>query len=200
MSGNIGVPIKLLYEAEGMKITVEMKNGEIYRGLLLGAEDTMNVSLSDVLRTARNGHISKLPNVYLRGSSIRFIALPDLLKSAPIFQKVQTQKRKLEESIAQRQGGTKKRKLEPWTKRHMCMYGLEMKKIMYKIYMKAQATNLHHEINSIVYRGFCGVSGRYNPNLFLHATLCRLNLSSGENRAGCALSVRFFVGDSFCLE
>jgi small nuclear ribonucleoprotein D3 len=112
MSGNIGVPIKLLYEAEGMKITVEMKNGEIYRGLLLGAEDTMNVNLSDVLRTARNGQISKLPNVYLRGSSIRFIALPDLLKSAPIFQKVQTQKRKLEESIAQKQGGvvSKKRK------------------------------------------------------------------------------------------
>jgi small nuclear ribonucleoprotein D3 len=111
MSKNIGVPIKLLYEAEGMKISVEMKSGEIYRGLLLGAEDTMNVSLSDVLRTARNGQITKLTNVYLRGSSIRFIALPDLLKSAPIFQKVQTQKRKMEEAMAQRQGGTKKRKL-----------------------------------------------------------------------------------------
>ena len=113
MSGNIGIPIKLLYEAEGMKISVEMKNGEIYRGLLLGAEDTMNVSLSEVLRTARNGKISKLPNVYLRGSSIRFIALPDLLKSAPIFQKVQSQKRKMEEAMAQRQGGTKKRKVAP---------------------------------------------------------------------------------------
>lgn len=110
MSGNVGVPIKLLYEAEGMKISVEMKNGEIYRGLLLGAEDTMNVSLSEVLRTARDGKISKLPNVYLRGSSIRFIALPELLKSAPLFQKVQTQKRKMEEAMAQRQGGTKKRK------------------------------------------------------------------------------------------
>lgn len=113
MSGNIGIPIKLLYEAEGMKISVEMKNGEIYRGLLLGAEDTMNVSLSEVLRTARNGRISKLPNVYLRGSSIRFIALPDVLKSAPIFQRVQTQKRKMEEAMAQRQGGTKKRKVAP---------------------------------------------------------------------------------------
>jgi small nuclear ribonucleoprotein D3 len=108
---NVGVPIKLLYEAEGMKITAEMKNGEIYRGLLLGAEDTMNVSLSDVLRTARNGQISKLPNVYLRGSSIRFIALPDLLKSAPMFQKVATQKRKMEEAAASRQGvAAKKRK------------------------------------------------------------------------------------------
>jgi small nuclear ribonucleoprotein D3 len=93
-----------------MKITVEMKNGEIYRGLLLGAEDTMNVSLSDVLRTARNGQISKLPNVYLRGSSIRFIALPDLLKSAPMFQKVATQKRKMEEAAAQRQGAAAKKR------------------------------------------------------------------------------------------
>ena len=94
-----------------MKITVELKNGEIYRGLLLGAEDTMNVSLSDVLRTARNGKVSKLPNVYLRGSSIRFIALPDLLKSAPIFQKVQIQKRKMEEADVQKSGGAKKRKM-----------------------------------------------------------------------------------------
>jgi small nuclear ribonucleoprotein D3 len=91
---------------------VEMKNGEIYRGLLIGAEETMNVSLTDVLRTARNGKISKMPNVYLRGSSIRFIALPDLLKSAPIFQKVASQKRKMEEATAQKMGGVKKRKRE----------------------------------------------------------------------------------------
>jgi small nuclear ribonucleoprotein D3 len=107
---NVGIPIKLLFEAEGMKITVEMKSGEIYRGLLLGAEDTMNVSLSEVLRTSRTGQISKLANVYLRGSSVRFIALPDLLKSAPIFQKVTSQKRKLEELMAQKQGEGKKRK------------------------------------------------------------------------------------------
>jgi small nuclear ribonucleoprotein D3 len=75
----------------------------------------MNVSLSDVIRTARNGQISKLPNVYLRGSSIRFIALPDLLKNAPVFKKVQTMKRKMEESQSQSQqrggsGGGKQNK------------------------------------------------------------------------------------------
>lgn len=84
----------------------QMKSGEIYRGLLLTAEDTMNVSLSEVIRTARNGQISRLPSVYLRGSSIRFIALPDLLKNAPIFKKVATLKRKMEEAQLQRQGGT----------------------------------------------------------------------------------------------
>jgi small nuclear ribonucleoprotein D3 len=127
-SGNVGIPITLLYEAEGMKVTVEvsvseylceshvflhslillflqlkMKNGEIYRGLLLSAEDTMNLSLSEVLRTARNGQITKLPCVYLRGSSIRFIALPDLLKNAPVFQKVANMKRKMEKEQQDRQ-------------------------------------------------------------------------------------------------
>uniref|UniRef100_A0A6U3DDB0 Small nuclear ribonucleoprotein Sm D3 n=1 Tax=Entomoneis paludosa TaxID=265537 RepID=A0A6U3DDB0_9STRA len=117
VSGNatIGVPVKLLYEAEGMKITVEMKSGEIYRGLLASAEDTMNVSLTDVLKTARNGQVSKLSSaVYLKGTHIRFIALPDLLKSAPLFGAVKTQKRKLEQAMAEKQGmsssSSKKRK------------------------------------------------------------------------------------------
>ena len=77
-----------------------MKSGEIYRGLLVSAEESMNMSLSDVLRTARNGQITKLTNVYLRGSSIRFIALPELLKNAPVFQKVKTMKRKMEAAHA----------------------------------------------------------------------------------------------------
>jgi len=93
-------------------VTAEMKNGEIYRGLLLSAEDTMNMTLSDVLRTARNGQITKLPSVYLRGSSIRFIALPELLKNAPVFQKVTTMKRKMEQEqkLRQQQQGNKRKR------------------------------------------------------------------------------------------
>lgn len=83
-----------------------MKNGEIYRGLLLNAEDTMNMTLSEVVRTARNGQVSKLPNVYLRGSGVRFIALPDLLRNAPAFKKVANMKAKMES--ADRGGGAGK--------------------------------------------------------------------------------------------
>ena len=79
-----------------------MKNGEIYRGLLLNAEDTMNMTLSEVVRTARTGHVSKLQNVYLRGGGIRFIALPDLLRNAPAFKRVSSMKAKME---AERGGG-----------------------------------------------------------------------------------------------
>mmetsp|Transcript_28902 Transcript_28902/g.59168 ORF Transcript_28902/g.59168 Transcript_28902/m.59168 type:complete len:111 (-) Transcript_28902:642-974(-) len=109
MGSSAGIPIKLLYEAEGMKVTVEMKNGEIYRGLLLTAEDTMNMSLSDVVRTARNGHVSKLPSVYLRGGGVRFVALPELLKNAPVFRKVVKLKERAE-AERQAKAGTKRKR------------------------------------------------------------------------------------------
>jgi small nuclear ribonucleoprotein D3 len=107
---NVGVPIKLLYEAEGMKVTVELKSGEIYRGELLNAEDTMNMTLKDVVRTARNGQVSKIPTVYLRGSGVRFIALPDLLRNAPAFKKVSSMKASMEAERGS--GGGVKRKRE----------------------------------------------------------------------------------------
>jgi len=43
----VGVPITLLHEGEGHVVTVELKNGETYRGLLTEAEDTMNCQLKE---------------------------------------------------------------------------------------------------------------------------------------------------------
>jgi len=52
---SIGVPIKLLHEAELHVVTVELKTGELYRGYLMEAEDTMNMRLDDVFVTKRDG-------------------------------------------------------------------------------------------------------------------------------------------------
>ena len=52
---SIGVPIKLLHEAENHVVTVELKSGEQYRGYLMEAEDTMNMRLDDVYVTRRDG-------------------------------------------------------------------------------------------------------------------------------------------------
>lgn len=84
-----GVPLQLLHEGEGNPITVELKNGEIYRGHLEAAEDNMNVQLTGVTHRARDGRVSKLEHVYLRGAQVRFIVLPDMLKAAPVFKRVQ---------------------------------------------------------------------------------------------------------------
>eukprot|EP01100_Stratorugosa_tubuloviscum_P008561 TRINITY_DN356_c0_g2_i1.p1 TRINITY_DN356_c0_g2~~TRINITY_DN356_c0_g2_i1.p1 ORF type:complete len:119 (-),score=55.58 TRINITY_DN356_c0_g2_i1:214-570(-) len=82
---SIGVPIKVLHEAEHHIITVELKNGEVYRGQLQEAEDNMNCQITNVTLTGRDGRVSNLENVYIRGSQIRFIILPDMLKNAPMF-------------------------------------------------------------------------------------------------------------------
>jgi small nuclear ribonucleoprotein D3 len=48
----------------------------------------MNVQLEEVILTGRNGKVSKLEAVYLRGSQVRLIVLPDMLMNAPVFKKV----------------------------------------------------------------------------------------------------------------
>ena len=79
---SVSVPIKLFHEGEGNTVIVELTNGEKYRGHLVKSEDNMNCQLTSVTMRARDGKLSKLENVFIRGSRIRYVVLPD-------FQKVQ---------------------------------------------------------------------------------------------------------------
>ncbi len=60
-------------------------SGEMYRGKLVEAEDNMNCQLTDIVYTARDGRVTQLDAVYIRGSKLRFIVVPDMLKNAPMF-------------------------------------------------------------------------------------------------------------------
>lgn len=107
MTSTIGIPIKLLNEAQGHIVTLEITSGQTYRGKLLEgmfamffclgrplhiviqstyanssrvAEDNMNVQLKDITVTARDGRVSHLDQVYIRGSHVRFFIVPDMLK------------------------------------------------------------------------------------------------------------------------
>eukprot|EP01108_Squamamoeba_japonica_P009889 TRINITY_DN9426_c0_g1_i1.p1 TRINITY_DN9426_c0_g1~~TRINITY_DN9426_c0_g1_i1.p1 ORF type:complete len:172 (+),score=59.96 TRINITY_DN9426_c0_g1_i1:64-516(+) len=84
---SIGVPIKLIHECEGHIVTIELKSGELYRGTLVEAEDNMNCEMAHVELTARNGRKSHLERCYIRGSHVRFVVMPDMLKNAPMFKK-----------------------------------------------------------------------------------------------------------------
>ncbi|GAB6028689.1 small nuclear ribonucleoprotein Sm D3 [Chamberlinius hualienensis] len=84
---SIGVPIKVLHEAEGHIVTCETNTGEVYRGKLVEAEDNMNCQMCNITVTYRDGRSAQLENVYIRGSKIRFLILPDMLKNAPMFKK-----------------------------------------------------------------------------------------------------------------
>ena len=47
---------------------------------LVLAEDNMNVQLKDITVTARDGRVSHLDQVYIRGSHVRFFIVPDMLR------------------------------------------------------------------------------------------------------------------------
>ncbi|ELU38208.1 LSM domain-containing protein [Rhizoctonia solani AG-1 IA] len=79
MASTIGVPVKLLHEALGHIITVELKSGALY------PEDSLNISLKDITVTGRDGKVSQLDQVYIRGSMVRFFIVPDMLQNAPIW-------------------------------------------------------------------------------------------------------------------
>ena len=82
---SIGIPIKLLHEAEGHIITLETITGDVYRGKLLEAEDNMNCQMQTITVTSRDGRVTQVEQVFIRGSVIRFFILPDMLKNAPMF-------------------------------------------------------------------------------------------------------------------
>ncbi|KAF0986064.1 hypothetical protein HZS_3531 [Henneguya salminicola] len=89
---SIGIPVKILHEAEGHIVTLETDAGEVYRGKLIAAEDNMNCQLINVNVTARNGKMSHAEQLYIRGSKIKFFILPDMLKNAPMFKRMVPQK------------------------------------------------------------------------------------------------------------
>ncbi|KAK9367654.1 hypothetical protein V1509DRAFT_625853 [Lipomyces kononenkoae] len=83
--GSIGIPIKLLNESQGHVVTLELTSGQTYRGKLIEVEDNMNCQLRDITVTARDGRVSHLDQVYIRGSHVRFFIVPDMLRNAPMF-------------------------------------------------------------------------------------------------------------------
>mmetsp|Transcript_2349 Transcript_2349/g.8399 ORF Transcript_2349/g.8399 Transcript_2349/m.8399 type:complete len:122 (-) Transcript_2349:138-503(-) len=93
MGKGIGIPIKLMHEAEGHTVTVEMKSGETYRGSLLEAEDNWNLQMKDITYTAKDGRVAQMEHVFLRGSKIRLLIVPEMLKNAPMFKRIDLKKK-----------------------------------------------------------------------------------------------------------
>lgn len=85
MAYTLGIPIKLLHEAKGLTVSIELKTGQTYRGKLSNVEDNMNVQLKDVTIVARDGQVTTTDTCFLRGSNIRFVMVPDNLRFAPLF-------------------------------------------------------------------------------------------------------------------
>ncbi|CAG9465653.1 unnamed protein product [Pedinophyceae sp. YPF-701] len=84
----VGIPAKLLHEATGHVVTVEMKTGEVFRGDLFSCEDNWNCQIKNCTVSGRDGRVGHLEHVYIRGSKVRLIVVPDMLKNAPMFKRI----------------------------------------------------------------------------------------------------------------
>lgn len=70
---SIGVPIKVLHEAEGHIITCETNTGEVYRGKLVEAEDNMNCQMTNITVTYRYSY--QMPGFLCRFDGLTVIFL-----------------------------------------------------------------------------------------------------------------------------
>merc|ERR1712157_60874 len=66
----------------------------IYRGKLSEAEDNMNIQMMNVTMTHRSGNTEQLQKIYIRGSQVRFMILPDMLKNAPMLNQTKQQQQR----------------------------------------------------------------------------------------------------------
>eukprot|EP00560_Eucampia_antarctica_P000164 CAMPEP_0197833250 /NCGR_PEP_ID=MMETSP1437-20131217/18357_1 /TAXON_ID=49252 ORGANISM="Eucampia antarctica, Strain CCMP1452" /NCGR_SAMPLE_ID=MMETSP1437 /ASSEMBLY_ACC=CAM_ASM_001096 /LENGTH=135 /DNA_ID=CAMNT_0043437207 /DNA_START=87 /DNA_END=491 /DNA_ORIENTATION=- len=87
-NNRVGIPIVLLHDCEGAVVSVETKNGEIIRGLLFEAEDMMNLYIKNAVVWSVDGVKRKVDQLYLRGKEIVFIVIPQMLRHAPMFQRI----------------------------------------------------------------------------------------------------------------
>lgn len=72
-------PLTLLKMAYNQPMLVELKNGETYNGNLASCDPWMNLHLrGEVICTSKDGeNFWKMPEVFIRGSMIKYLRLPD---------------------------------------------------------------------------------------------------------------------------
>eukprot|EP01061_Rhynchopus_euleeides_P045829 TRINITY_DN8424_c0_g1_i1.p3 TRINITY_DN8424_c0_g1~~TRINITY_DN8424_c0_g1_i1.p3 ORF type:complete len:117 (+),score=42.86 TRINITY_DN8424_c0_g1_i1:467-817(+) len=73
------LPIRLLMEAKGTVVAVETVTGDAYLGTCSDIQETLNMRLTSVT-LQRRGKSFTLDQVFIRGASIRFVAVHDGLR------------------------------------------------------------------------------------------------------------------------
>ncbi|KIO15947.1 hypothetical protein M407DRAFT_147092 [Tulasnella calospora MUT 4182] len=77
------LPLTLLNAAQNKPMLVELKNGETFNGHLVNCDNFMNITLREVYQTSPEGdRFWKVKEVYIRGSTIKYLRVPDALLDA----------------------------------------------------------------------------------------------------------------------
>eukprot|EP00873_Tetraselmis_striata_P010581 jgi/Tetstr1/430845/TSEL_020626.t1 len=72
------LPLSLLKTANKHGVLVELKNGETYNGHMVNCDNWMNIHLTEVICTSKDGdRFWRLPESFIRGNTIKYVRVPD---------------------------------------------------------------------------------------------------------------------------
>ena len=76
MSRSLGIPLMLLHGSSGRVVSVELKTGEVYRGVMIDSENNWNCLLESVVYTARVSPRVRVSNFSSVSSSFFPLLIP----------------------------------------------------------------------------------------------------------------------------
>ncbi|KAL1729554.1 hypothetical protein EV714DRAFT_212778, partial [Schizophyllum commune] len=115
------LPLSLLTAAQNKPMLVELKNGETFNGHLVNCDNFMNITLREVYQTNADGDVFwKLKECYIRGSTIKYLRIPDEL-----LDQVK------DEQIRAREAGRAARGAHPGQRGAFCTYSMAISMLNY---------------------------------------------------------------------
>ena len=104
---DMGVLCRFLMKLSHETVTVELKNGSIVHGTIVGVDVSMNIHLKSVKMTSYRGATpTQLDTLTIRGNNIRYVILPDALAlDTLLLDEVPKAKAKKRESTGAARGG-----------------------------------------------------------------------------------------------
>ncbi|KAI5066815.1 hypothetical protein GOP47_0017343 [Adiantum capillus-veneris] len=100
---------------QGLHILVELQNDIYIRGLLDDCDDAMNVTVKDASLEDVEGRVKKLPLVFVRGSNIRFVHIPESLNVSDAVEEMRLLQDKVALAYTGGKGGPSSKGGEPST-------------------------------------------------------------------------------------
>lgn len=98
---------------QGLHILVELQNDVYIRGVLDDCDDAMNVTIKDASMEDVEGNEKKLPLIFIRGSNIRFVHIPDSVNVSDAVEEMRLLQDKVALTYTSGKGGPPRKLGEP---------------------------------------------------------------------------------------
>lgn len=89
-----GSLLSFLQELRGTLVEIELKNSSIVSGEMVYVDENMNTFLKHAKITMKGSNPTKAEEYMVRGSTIRYIILPESMNTSDVLKKAATRKKR----------------------------------------------------------------------------------------------------------